>query len=112
MVQYGTTIWYTIWYHYMVPKSIRKTAINMRTNKSYSWVGLLGQPSGLAAGRVGPGGRVTGVGAWNHFLGVFERFLVIFDDFWSFLTIFDDLLSFLTIFEGLTRFRHGAVSRT
>ena len=36
---------------------MRKQTIYVRKFKSYSWVGLLGQPSGLAGGRVGPGGR-------------------------------------------------------
>ena len=50
----------------------------------------LGQPWGLVGGLVRPGGQDDyWGGARNHFLGVFERSLVMFADFWSFLTIFD-----------------------
>ena len=48
--------WLYIW-PYMGQQTMRKQIIYIGKFKSYSWVGLLGQPSGLAGGRVGPGGR-------------------------------------------------------
>ena len=56
--------------------------------KSYSWVGLLGQPSGLAGGRVGPGGR--DIRKWVNQCGadLTKTGLVVEKgSFWSILTI-------------------------
>ena len=45
--------------YFISGKSIRENVKYNRNISSYSWVGLLGQPSGLAGGRVGTGGRVV-----------------------------------------------------
>ena len=42
----------------------------LRKNKSYSWVGLLGQPTGLAGRSGGSGGRVGRVGRVGLGLGL------------------------------------------
>ena len=56
--------------------------------KSYSWAGLLGQPSGLAGGRVGPAGR--DIWDWvNQYGADLTKNALVHEkrSFWPFLTI-------------------------